>query len=71
MAKANDLFKKLGSPSPLGGGSKPTLSSNPKNEHAKKADENITTQKPDRGHSLHKPGKAQGGAGAPGGRPKV
>lgn len=69
MAKANDLFKKLGSPSPLGG--KPTLSVNAKSEHAKKDDDNVTAQKPDRGHSLHKPGKAQGGAGAPGGRPKV
>ena len=70
MAKANDLLKKLGSPSPLGG--KPMLSVNPKNEHNKKNEgEHITAQKPDRGHNLHKPGKAQGGAGAPGGRPKV
>ncbi len=33
--------------------------------------ENITARKPDKGHNLHKGGKAQGGAGQSSSRPKV
>lgn len=71
MAKASDLLRKLGSPAPLT--SKPTVAHDAKTDHAKKGDDadNVTAQKPDRGHGTNRPGKAQGGAGAPGGRPKV
>ncbi|HPO92344.1 MAG TPA: hypothetical protein PL072_02625 [Phycisphaerales bacterium] len=75
MAKASDLLKKFGaSPAPLAGGAKHAIPLAPKKpEEGAKPDsaDHVTAQKPDRGHSLHKPGKAQGGAGAPGGRPKV
>ena len=63
MAKASDILNKSGS-----GGRSPLAATPPQiplNTESKKAvkEESIAAHRPDKGTSLHKPGKAQGGAG--------
>ncbi|GMV27255.1 MAG: hypothetical protein AMXMBFR58_32860 [Phycisphaerae bacterium] len=73
MPRPSDLFKNTGTggPSPA---SKKTLNlNNPVTGPEGKPNDpdHITAQKPDKGHTLHAPQRAQGGAGASGARPKV
>ncbi len=70
MSKASDILNKSGS-----GGRSPLAAvpqQIPASPEAKKGvKENVASHRPDKGSSLHKPGKAQGGAGGSSARPKV
>jgi hypothetical protein len=70
MAKPTDIRNRLGAPM----GPTPTPGSTISlTKPAPKAGEEHknTAPKPDMGHTTHKPGKAQGGAGGSSARPKV
>lgn len=75
MARPSDLLKNTGSSGatpasqPPAGHSiiKPAAAANTAAGDAN----NITARKPDKGHNLHRGGKAQGGGGGSSARPKV
>ncbi len=73
MAKPSDLFKRTGTGAPP---PPPAQSKNAINlsatAPAKAAEgESIAAKKPDKGHNIHAPARAQGGAGGSSARPKV
>ncbi len=72
MAKASDILNKSGAGGPMPGSSGSQIPLTPGAKKATKSEgESAAAQKPDRGHTSHHSGKAQGGGGGSSARPKV
>ncbi|MCC6426728.1 MAG: hypothetical protein IT435_07890 [Phycisphaerales bacterium] len=72
MPRPSDLFKNTGTGNAAPTPPKSTINLNAPPADAKKSDQDsIAAHKPDKGHTLHAPAKAQGGAGGSSARPKV